>query len=564
MVDDDERLSIVFNGELYNYRELRAELTAERGITFRSGSDTEVVLEAYRAWGTDCLKRFNGMFSLCICDRAAERLFLARDRAGEKPLFYTHAGGQFRFASELKALLQDRSLSRRIDPRALHFYLAYGYVPGSMCMLDGVHKLPQGHAMTYSLRDDSLQVWPYWKLPSHAASEGATRTDQEYLDEFEGLLEDSVRRQLVADVPVGVLLSGGIDSSLVTAMAARVSSSPVRTFTVSFPGHGSYNEAPYAKRIAEHFGTQHTELVAEPGSLDLLPELARQFDEPMADSSMVPTFLVSRMIRRHATVALGGDGGDELFGGYPHHRWIMQLDRHRRFVPRPLAAVMRHAAERLIPVGMKGRNYLLAGVSGLPESISQMNSIFDAGARASLLHADIAGAGLNGGGPESYKQELSHTFATPLLKATGVDFMTYLVDDILVKVDRASMLASLEVRAPWLDHRLIDFAFGVVPDRLKVNGPQRKILPRRLAERLFPAGWDLDRKQGFSLPLASWFRGEWGTYVEEVLREADPAIFARPAIDRLIADQRRGRVNMHRLFALTIFELWRREYGATL
>jgi len=559
--DSRDELSIVFNGEIYNFQELRSRLSA-MGHEFRSATDTEVILEAYRAWGEDCLKQLNGMFAFCIFDRRRKRLFLARDRAGEKPLFYYCTNGEFVFASEVKAMMALPGFPRRLDVKALEFYLAYGYVPGEMCLLQGIKKLPQGHAMTYDLSENRLHVWRYWQLPEHRPDDQAS--DEDLVDELEDILEDSVRRQLVADVPVGVLLSGGLDSSLITAMAARVSSQPVKTFTVSFPGHGSYDESPFARQVSQHFATEHIELECESQSVDLLPLLAKQFDEPIADSSMVPTYLVSKLIREHATVALGGDGGDELFGGYLQHSWIQQMERRRRFIPQFVRDLVRPLVPRLLPTGTRGRNYLLSLMQDLPGSIAQFNLYFDASSRRQML-APLNGSSANHGSkPERYKVDLAAQFSSTLLKSTGVDFMTYLVDDILVKVDRSSMLASLEVRAPWLDYRLIEFAFGRVPDRLKATSQERKILSRKLGERLLPSSMDLRRKQGFSLPLAAWFEGDWGRFMSDVLQEADPDIFSRRAIHSLLEGQQRGLKNTHRIFSLTMFELWRRHYGVTL
>ncbi len=557
MVDQQQEMTIVFNGEIYNFLELRRELEA-LGHRFRSRSDTEVLLAAYRQWGDDCPARLNGMFAFCIYDTSCQKLFLARDRAGEKPLFYCHKNGRLIFASEIKALMQLPGVSRQLNHDALEFYLAYGYVPGAMCLLQGIQKLPQGHAMTYDLAKDKLNVWRYWQLPEHRPDPRVS--DEELVDELEERLEDSVRRQLVADVPVGVLLSGGLDSSLVTAMAARVSSKPVKTFTVSFPGHGSYDESPFARQIASHFGTEHIELVGGMQSVDLLPMLAEQFDEPLADSSMVPTYLVSKLIREHATVALGGDGGDELFGGYYQHSWIQQVEQRRRFVPQFMFDLVRGSAQHLIPTGMRGRNYLLALLQDVPGGIAQFNLYFDAGARRELLAQTSHSAAGRSISPEGFKVELAEQFNSTLRKSTGVDFMTYLVDDILTKVDRSSMLASLEVRAPWLDYRLVEFAFGKVPDRLKATSQERKILPRRLGQRLLPPSLDLRRKQGFSLPLDAWFKGVWGEFVSDILRSADSRLFNQTAIQSLLEGQRKGRNNSARLFSLTMFELWRRHY----
>lgn len=591
MSDASGQLWLTFNGEIYNYRSLRQELE-KRGHAFRTAGDSEVILEAYRAWGVDCVSHLNGMFAFGLFDRRAGRLFLARDRAGEKPLFYHHAGSRLAFASELKALMADPSLPRELDLDALNTYLAYGYVPGEMCILNGVRKLPQGHAMAYHPQTDRLCVWQYWRLPErqcrvlgaacrekadpfptqHTArsTQHGSAATEELTDELEHLLLDSVRLRLAADVPVGILLSGGIDSSLVTALAARVSSRPVRTFTISFPGHGAYDESSHARLVARHFGTDHTELAAEAtgrgasSTVELLPELARQYDEPMADSSMVPTYLVSRLIRQHATVALGGDGGDELFGGYRHYDWIQRQERLRRVLPGWLRAWTGAAAARLLPVGVRGRNALIGFAGGLPQSIAHTNLYFDAHSRLELLSPALRNARRDARSPEAYKQDLCAHGETPLRQATAVDFMTYLVDDILVKVDRASMLASLEVRAPWLDHRIIEFAFGRVPDSLRAAGNERKILPRLLARRWLPAELDLTRKQGLSLPLKSWFKGDWGRYLESVLAGADPELFDRGMIQRLIAAQRRGYSNTQRLFALALFELWRRQYRVTV
>jgi asparagine synthase (glutamine-hydrolysing) len=556
MPDASGRLRISFNGEIYNYLELRRELQ-QLGHAFHTESDTEVILEAYREWGLESVKRLNGMFAFGLYDLDRERLFLARDRAGEKPLYYRHQRGTFAFASELKAIMKDPEFDRVIDPFALNQYLAFGYIPDDSCIFRGVQKLPQGCAMTFDVREGALKVWPYWSLPQ--PMNGQRVREEELLDELERLLLDSVRMRLIADVPVGIMLSGGVDSSLVTAMAARVSSKPVRTFNISFPGHGTFDESPFARMVARHFGTDHVELAAEAATVDLLPELARQYDEPMADSSMVPTYLVSRLIRRDATVALGGDGGDELFGGYLHYEWVRRQDMVRRAVPAPLRGIAA-ALGRALPVGVRGRNYLVGSGRDIDWSIAHANVYFDVQTRQRLL----APSGIViDESPERVKAGLA-VGNSAVQRSMAMDFRSYLVDDILVKVDRASMLTSLEVRAPLLDHRIIEFAYGRVPDHLRAWKGQRKVLLRKLARRVLPPELDVTRKQGFSIPLHTWFRGDWGRYMREILAGSDPAMFDRATIDSLIKGQERGLVNTHRIFALTMLELWRREYGATL
>ena len=341
MTDASGRLQIVFNGEIYNFSELREQL-CQRGHVFRSHSDTEVILAAYNEWATGCIERLNGMFAFALYDAGRRQLLMARDRAGEKPLFYAHRSGELRFASELKGLMADRSFPRAIDPEALDCYLAMGFVPGERCMLQGVNKLPPAHALLFDLGSGHCRVWRYWQLPEQGADPAASAAaDCGLVDELEALLADAVRRQLVADVPVGILLSGGVDSSLVAALAVRAAPR-VRTFTMRFPGHGHFDETEHARLIARHFGTEHLELEAGASTIDLLPRLARQFDEPMVDSSMIPTYLISELTRAHCTVALGGDGGDELFGGYVHYNRLLRmqatLGRLPRLLRAPLAA----------------------------------------------------------------------------------------------------------------------------------------------------------------------------------------------------------------------------------
>jgi len=556
MHDASGTLSIVFNGEIYNFADLRDELIA-KGHSFRSHSDTEVILAAYREWGTGCLSRFNGMFAFALFDARQHTVFIARDRAGEKPLFYHQANGVLRFASELKALLADPELTRRIDPEALDCYLAMGYVPGDRCMLQGFHKLPPAHALLFDLQTGQAKIWRYWQLPELATAQG-TLEESALLDELEALLEDAVRRQMVADVPVGVLLSGGVDSSLITAMAVRASSQ-VQTFTIGFPGHGMLDETEHARLIARHFGTRHTELMAEDATANLLPRLARQFDEPMADSSMIPTFLVSQLVRQHCTVALGGDGGDELFGGYGHYSRLQWMQKNLGAIPLPLRNGIALAAEKLLPVGIKGRNWLQGLGGDLEKGLPLMASCFDATTRGCLLAAQ---SGWYSQAEDVLRSRLP-VHPDLLQRATRMDFSNYLAEDILVKVDRASMLNSLELRAPLLDYRVIEFAFGKVPSHLKATAQDKKILLKRLTARVLPPEFDRQRKQGFSIPLGEWLKGgAFKALFNEVLRDPECS-FDAGTVDGLLRGQDRGRSNSERLFALVLFELWRREYGVT-
>jgi len=558
MEDASGAVFIVFNGEIYNFTDLRRELLV-KGHSFRSGSDTEVILEAYREWGTECLGHLNGMFAFGLYDSRTRQLLLARDRAGEKPLFYAMRGGVLRFASELKALMADPELVRQIEPEALDCYLAMGFVPSPHCILRGVNKLPPAHALVFDLATAQSRVWRYWRPPEPSARADA-RDEATLLNELDILLEDAVRRQLVADVPVGVLLSGGVDSSLVTAMAVRAESK-VKTFTVRFPGHGRYDETEHARLIARHFGTEHIELDAGEATVDLLPILARQFDEPMVDSSMIPTYLLSRLVRNHCTVALGGDGGDELFAGYPHYNRLLWLRERLGGVPRGVRSLLAVAGRAILPLGFRGRNWLRGLEVDMRESLPLVSACFDRDWRRRLM------AGRPGWNfaAESIREARIPRTPDLLYRATRMDFENYLAEDILVKVDRATMLNSLEVRAPFLDYRLVEFAFGCVPAELKATTSMRKVLPKKLAARLLPPQFDQHRKQGFSIPLPSWLRtAAWGSFFQDVLLSSDGQLFDRRAVRQLLNGQKRGLRNSERLFALLLLELWRREYRVSL
>jgi len=556
MLDSNEEFSIVFNGEIYNLVDLHKELS-NRGHVFRSHSDTEVILAAYREWGIECLSHLNGMFSFALYDSRDRKMFLARDRAGEKPLFYSLSNGSLRFSSELKGLMADPGFTRQINLEAMDCYLAMGFVPGEQCILTGVKKLPPAHALIFDLNRGLSHLWRYWDMPEYSYLASSKKVDESaLLEELEVLLEDSVRRQLVADVPVGVLLSGGVDSSLITAMAVR-SSTKVKTFTIRFPGHEKQDETEHARLIAQHFDTEHVELEAQPTTADLIPNLARQFDEPIVDSSMIPTFLVSKLVRQHCTVALGGDGGDELFGGYHHYSRLLWMQNRLGWIPQLLRQAISLGAERMLPVGLKGRNWLQGLGVELKSGLPLIASYFDAGIREQLM----AGKSNWSLVAEDIRKQRVPEVADLLQRATRMDFQNYLAEDILVKVDRASMLNSLEVRAPYLDYRLIEFAFGKVPSYLKATSNNKKILLKRLTHSVLPPNFDRQRKQGFSIPLVSWLKdGAFRELFHDTLLDSR-SIFDMSTVRGLLDGQDRGRNNSERLFSLVLFELWRREYA---
>ena len=555
---------VTFNGEIYNFRELRDQL-ALAGHHFSSRSDTEVLLHAYARWGPKCVEHFVGMFAFALFDPRLGILFLARDRAGEKPLFYTTVGGRFVFASELKALLIDPAISRTVNRAALNEYLTYGYVSGDRTIFQGISQLRAGERATFAIRTGSLSVERYWNLPLRNQASGNGRKPdgkRALVDELHTLLRTAVRRQLISDVPVGILLSGGTDSSIIAAVAAEASDQRIRTFTVRFPQQPRFDEGDYAKLVAKHVGSEHVELNAVPPGDDLVRRLAIQFDEPIADSSMIPTYLVSREIRQHATVALGGDGGDELFGGYRRHSLHVQQDQLRRLLPLKLRSAVARAAEKLIPPGRAGRNYLQSLARSNSYAIAQAGRIFRADERPGLSEAlrDLSPDDLSA--PERTRANLVESGLSSLQHSTATDFSSYLVDDVLVKVDRASMLASLEVRAPFLDHHIVEFAFSVVPDQMRATRRNRKILLRLLGQRLLPRELDLRRKQGFSIPVDHWLRNEWTSLLDEELNQ-DSCLVDKRAMSSYVTRLRRGEPTGDRLFALLVLRIWEREYSVS-
>lgn len=547
MHSHDGRYTIVFNGELYNFAELRRELESA-GHRFISTGDTEVLLAAYAAWGEDCLQRFNGMFAFAIHDRGTTSsppsLFFARDRAGEKPFYYTLSPERFGFASELKALAH----GRRINLQALNHYLSLGYVPAAQCLFEEVHKLPPAHCGRLDLETRRLTTRRYWSLP---ANKPDPLVDGNVLaDEAAAILEDSVRLRLVADVPVGVLLSGGLDSSLVVAAAARVSASPVETFTITLPG-SSLDEAHHARTVAQHFGTRHHVLPLERPSLDLLDGMAPLIDEPIADSSLLPAWLVFGLARQQVTVALGGDGGDELFGGYSDYT-ISMADEHRwGWVPKNLLRIAGRAAS-LLPAGVRGRNRIASLKGGAFQQLIWGRPYFDGQLRRRILKPEaIAELGVSLEAPEQLLLALFEQGADPVDCMTRTHFGSILPDDFLVKVDRASMAHSLEVRAPLLDHRLIEFAFGRVPSQWKVHEGNSRRVQRILARRWLPASLNIDRKQGFSIPINEWLRSE-GEKKLMARMEGLPEMVNFDEVQHLVRGHMAGRTNGGRLFALAM------------
>lgn len=554
LCDRDGKVWITYNGEVYNFLEIREELK-KKGYEFRSHTDTEVIANAYKEWGTDCLGRFNGMFAFGIYDEEKKMLFIARDRVGKKPLYYSRQNGCLRFASELKALLKDPSLSKEIDFQALNHYLTFGYIGGDLCIFKSVRKLPPAHAMTYNAIKDESRIWKYWECPRFS---GKILSEDELIEDLETLLRDAVRLRMISDVPLGAFLSGGLDSSLIVAMMSKITKDPVKTFTIGFE-ESRYNELPFARIVANHFGTDHHEIMVKPEAFSILPELVRQFDEPFADSSMIPTYYVSKATKEYVSVALSGDGGDELFGGYSQYQGTLANHYISQFIPLVFRKQIAKIAE-LLPQKIGARRHL-SRVKYDPYdafldrcSCMYFNSLY----RRCLLNSDVIDfLGDSFMMPETMRREhLMQTTYDFINCLSHADFKTYLPDDILVKVDRASMLVSLEVRAPFLDYRIVDFSFKNIPGNLKVKGVTLKYLLKKLARRILPRELSLNRKWGFSIPASEWFRRSLFPELEKTLLEHRSGLFKKGYIHRLLAEHKSGTDHSGRIFSLFVFSLW--------
>lgn len=502
--NEDQNIVIVFNGEIYNYRELQKELQ-ERGHHFRTNSDTETIVHAYEEYGDDCVKRLRGMFSFALWDRKRQRLLAARDRFGKKPFNYYWDGQRLIFGSEIKSLLV-AGIPREIHYNALDEYLVFGYVPAPNTLFKNILKLPSAHILIYE--NGQIRTKRYWDLSFQPTCQDDEATA---IDHTLSLLKDAVQVRLMSEVPLGAFLSGGIDSSIVVGLMSQTMSQPVKTFSIGFE-EDDYSELAYAQLVAKHFGTDHYEFFVRPELISVLPQLVWDYDEPFSDISMLPTYYVSKLAREHVTVALTGDGGDEIFGGYS--RYAQEAAIHR--IPAPFRSLLGLCGS-LLPGGVRGKQYLLNLSYDLATRDAQKIGRFSAGLRP-LLYSDEYFVHVRGQNPfEGYINEYNAVSHLDVItRMQHVDARTYLVDDILVKVDKASMFNSLEVRTPLLDQYLAEYVASLSPNIRTRNGTLKYLL-KKVAVDMLPAEILTRRKQGFSAPLKHWFRGELMDFARELL-----------------------------------------------
>lgn len=557
--NEDRSAWIVYNGEVYNFPELRPELES-RGHRFYTRTDTECIIHLYEEMGADCVQKLRGMFGLAIYDKNKRKLILARDRLGKKPLHYALHDGKLYFASEIKSILTVAPELAEVNSQALLEYLYYGYVPEPLTAFTGIHKLPSGHLLEFE--NGEVHIRQYWDLPEYDTH--TPKSEEECLEELERRLFEATRIRLISDVPLGAFLSGGTDSSTVVGLMARASAGPVKTFSIGF-NKDEFNEADYARLVAKKFGTDHHEMILEPDVVQTVEHITSTLEEPFGDSSMLPTYYVCQMARQHVTVALSGDGGDEMFAGYDRYR-IHAGRGAFEHIPGWARSLFRERIFPLLPSGMRGRKLsynvtlpyqdrYIDGMAFLP-AFERDVPLLSEDFRAILERSDDPANVLR-------RYFAKAPAKDPVSQLLYVDTKTYMVDDILTKVDRMSMLNSLEVRVPILDHKFVEWAAGLPPD-WKLRGGQQKYILRKLAERVGVPREVLDRpKRGFQLPLVHWMRNELKDMLTILLepRTLNRGYFEAAGVRKLMDDHLlRGRTMTGRIWRLLMFELWHRNF----
>jgi asparagine synthase (glutamine-hydrolysing) len=557
--NEDRSAWIVFNGEIYNFPDLRAELES-RGHRFYTKTDTECIIHLYEEMGADCVKKLRGMFGLAIYDKVKRKLVLARDRLGKKPLHYALHNGNLYFGSEIKSILAAAPELAEVSAQGLLEYLYYGYVPEPITAFTGIQKLPSGHLLEFE--NGEVRIRQYWDLPEYNTQ--SPKSEEECLEELEHRLFEATKIRLISDVPLGAFLSGGVDSSTVVALMARASAGPVKTFSIGFK-KDDFNEADYARIVAKKFGTDHHEMILEPDVVQTVEHLTSSLEEPFGDSSMLPTYYVSQMARRHVTVALSGDGGDEIFAGYDRYRIHAGRQIFEK-VPGWARKFYRDTIFPMLPNSMQGRKFsynislpwqerYVDGLSFLP-AFERDTPLLSDDFRAVLQRSEDPGNVLR-------RRFAAAPAKDPVSQILYVDTKTYMVDDILAKVDRMSMLNSLETRAPILDHVFIEWVTGLAPE-WKLRGKEQKYILRKLAERIgVPREVLYRQKQGFSLPLVHWMRNELKDMLMILVepRTLERGYFQAAGVRKLMDDHLlRGKIMTGRIWRLLMFELWHRNF----
>jgi len=558
--DCSGNLAIVFNGEIYNYQSLKKDLES-RGHKFKTNSDTETIVHAYEEFGADCVQHLRGMFAFAIYDFANESLFIARDRVGKKPLFYSLTErGNFVFGSELKVLLEHGEISKAIDLSALDSYLTFGYVPEEFCIFKGVHKLAPGHFLFF--KNGEITTKQYWDFDYSEKSE--IKTEAEYIEVLREKIKEAVKIRLISEVPLGAFLSGGVDSSSIVGMMSQISDTPVKTFSIGF-NEDTFNELKFARVAAKHFNTEHHEFIVTPDLVEIVDDLVWHFDEPFADSSALPTFMVSKMARDFVTVVLSGDGGDELFAGYTRYAKDKKRSGLEK-LPRVVRQSLLKPLSRILPHGAKGKNFLyntsLDAVDRYIDSVSHFGNL-----KKIELYSNALRENLNGqfGKAEAVFRQIADSVSSknPTDKLLYLDSKTYLPSDILTKVDRMTMATSLEARVPLLDHELIEFV-QTIPAQLKLKGTETKYIFKKAMEGIVPHEILYREKQGFGVPINEWINSQLKERIHGILSEKRTLErgYFEPKYIQILLDEhaKNRRDHSHSLWILWMLELWHRRF----
>jgi asparagine synthase (glutamine-hydrolysing) len=560
IANEDGSKWIVFNGEIYNYQELREGLL-ERGHKLHTHSDTEVIVHLYDEYGVDCLKHLRGMFALAIWNENEKALFVARDRVGKKPLLYSHQpNGDFIFGSEFQAVLQHPAISREVDHDAIDSYMSYLCVPAPQTAFKAIRKLEPGHWLKWHA--GQIETRRYW-LPDF--SKKIKITDAEAIEETIRIVRESTRLRLISEVPLGAFLSGGVDSSIVVALMAQESSTPVKTFSIGFEEQ-DFSELKYARRVAEHVGAEYNEFIVRPDALEVLPTLVEHYGEPYADSSAIPTYYVSKETRRHVTVALNGDGGDESFAGYERYVAMAVAEIYKK-IPRALRTPLIEGPINMLPTSEVKKTFVrdvqrffISVSEEVPDRYGRWMSTFKPAVKDEIYTDDFARSIDRDRAWQVLYKWISGSNGIGLLdKMLLTDQMTYLPNDLLVKVDIASMANSLEARSPFLDHKVIEFAASL-PEELKISRFRPKSLLKKVAARLVPSDVVYRPKMGFGVPVGRWFRGEMKGFVSDILlseRALRRGVVKREKIEQYVLQHTSGQVDhSFQIWTLLMLELW--------
>jgi asparagine synthase (glutamine-hydrolysing) len=553
--NEDDSIWIIFNGEIYNFQELKKDLQ-QRGHQFKTKTDTETIVHLYEEYGEDCVKYLRGMFAFVIWDKNKNQLFCARDHFGIKPFFYYFDGQKFVFGSEIKSIVCDPNIDKALSMRSLDYYLAFGCTPQCRSIYEHIHKLRPAHTLTLKIGGEP-RIRSYWKKEYQP---DFSKTEEEWCELIEHTLADSVKKHMVSDVPLGAFLSGGIDSSSVVALMAQQSEQPIKTFSIGFKER-AFNELPYARELAKFYGTEHHEQIVEPQSVSILPELVSIYDEPFADSSAIPTYYVSKFAREHVTVVLSGDGGDELFAGYPKYTKFNKFYSYNR-MPDAFNRVFWGGVHQMMPVGMggKGTTYYL---SKPRKAVLAYHALWQATDRSKLYRPKLW-KDVRGSLAEKERADIFHDSNTEdfIFNMQKMDMNTFLVDDILTKVDRASMHHSLEVRVPILDHRVADLSFRI-PSEVKLKDGIKKYILKKAMTPHLPPSILAHKKQGFGVPLRHWFKKELKDYINDRLLLSNGPVFEyvnREFVAKIIQEHHRGLRNFNlRIWSLLFLDEWLRQ-----